>query len=704
MRLPWLSMIALLLPLGVHAQVTAPIQNHCYLGGTQAKVSGLKSTNYQQGIIPSCTVTVFLTGTQTPATIFSDASGTTLSNPFTANTANSVDPGGWIFYAGINQGYDIVMSGGIPPNVYADPVTLTDMVAPSSVAGCPLAGCNFSGPISAPKMLTLDPWVDPRDPAFGASCANNSAIDDSAALTNALGVACVSGLEVQISGTCWVQNPVIWPTDGTVCNHGFGLRGASTGGAIKAATNFPDTGTAAALIYRQYTDTGPAAQVTLRDITLDANSTASACATFEAQRLLFLDKVTCLSATGNGGGELNFGRAAGGSGLVGLTARDIDIDNGSIIAAKGAAARPNYGLYMNNNSPDGHVENVVVNQNAIAGVYVNSGNNDFTKLHPFGFTALQKPAATWPQYGIYLDSHAFTNWFNATQCDTVETSCFYANKGFFTALNTDLECNDGGTGSLCGEFLVTAEVGAIRIHLYGGRLQAGSLNPTGEPVNWLGTPDRSGSDWLVEWPTGQLGFGTGNILTIIPTLQTPNIFQPNVTGILNETGGAINVSSSTINPQVLVDSTVTTAFPFYSLQNGTNQWLMQIGGSGGAYQLLDKSTNNLVVNIAEGASADSLDISSTGLITTAKQIRTHGLLQNANGNFANSCLMTSGACTAQTFTAAFNFTPVCTCTWSGSGTLTGAIKCPATTTTVTPASTVGTDTAQISWICVGQPN
>ena len=112
--------------LPVFGQGAAAIEGYCSLGGTPAKVQGTQSTNTLLGIVPSCAVTVYLTGTQTKATIFADASGTSLSNPFTANAINSVNPGGWIFWAAINTGYDIVLSGGIPPNTYVTPVTLTD--------------------------------------------------------------------------------------------------------------------------------------------------------------------------------------------------------------------------------------------------------------------------------------------------------------------------------------------------------------------------------------------------------------------------------------------------------------------------------------------------------------------------------------------------------------------------------------------------
>jgi hypothetical protein len=105
------------------AQIGA-IMDYCNLGAAQAKTSGLQSSNYLQGVIPSCTVTVYLTGTTTLATIYADSSSTPLTNPFTATTA-----GQWIFYTAIGQGYDVVLSGGISPNTYPAPVTLTGLYA-----------------------------------------------------------------------------------------------------------------------------------------------------------------------------------------------------------------------------------------------------------------------------------------------------------------------------------------------------------------------------------------------------------------------------------------------------------------------------------------------------------------------------------------------------------------------------------------------
>lgn len=124
---------ALLLALSgasAHSQTSA-FNGVCFQGGVSAVTSGWSSANKLNGIIPSCTVSVYLTGTTTLATIYKDATNTPLSNPFTAAVLGSAAPGQWLFYAATGQGYDVVMSGGIAPLTYAQPVTLTDLIVPT---------------------------------------------------------------------------------------------------------------------------------------------------------------------------------------------------------------------------------------------------------------------------------------------------------------------------------------------------------------------------------------------------------------------------------------------------------------------------------------------------------------------------------------------------------------------------------------------
>ena len=146
------------------AQTYAPIQNYCSMGGVSALTSGLSSTNKLLGIVPSCTVTVYLTGTTTLATIYSNSAGTSLPNPFTATNLAGVAPGQWIFFvpAASSQAYDVVLSGGIPPNVYVNPVTLTGVSLGGGAGGSspPQYSVQFAttnGAFGSDSCITINP-------------------------------------------------------------------------------------------------------------------------------------------------------------------------------------------------------------------------------------------------------------------------------------------------------------------------------------------------------------------------------------------------------------------------------------------------------------------------------------------------------------------------------------------------------------------
>jgi hypothetical protein len=106
----------------------------CIQNGTQAVTSGLKSSNYLQGVVPYCTVTIYLTGTTTIAT-------TNPQTPLQAKSDGSIPP----IYATTGVGYDVKFSGGIYPNVYVTPVTLTDVQVGGSGGG--------GGGLSAPVLI-----------------------------------------------------------------------------------------------------------------------------------------------------------------------------------------------------------------------------------------------------------------------------------------------------------------------------------------------------------------------------------------------------------------------------------------------------------------------------------------------------------------------------------------------------------------------
>ena len=103
-----LFIFAFLLTSPLLAQYGA-VNGQCSVGGIKAKTQGANSDNTFMGSYPKCTVTVYLTGTATLATIYSNSTGTPLSNPFTAQV-NAL----WDFFAAQGVGYDVVLSGGSP--------------------------------------------------------------------------------------------------------------------------------------------------------------------------------------------------------------------------------------------------------------------------------------------------------------------------------------------------------------------------------------------------------------------------------------------------------------------------------------------------------------------------------------------------------------------------------------------------------------
>lgn len=99
------------------------VQGWCQDGGYTVSIAGVinASTNRFQRTFPSCTVTVYLTGTVTVATLYSDDGKppTAKANPFTAAST-----GQWSFYAAEGR-YDVRFSGG----GIASPFTLGDQYA-----------------------------------------------------------------------------------------------------------------------------------------------------------------------------------------------------------------------------------------------------------------------------------------------------------------------------------------------------------------------------------------------------------------------------------------------------------------------------------------------------------------------------------------------------------------------------------------------
>ncbi len=127
-----LLLIVLLIALPLAIQARAKVQGYAQQGGVVIVTAGTSSTTRSIRTFPLCTVTVFVTGTSTLATLFSDNSSTPRANPFTAASDAS-----YFFY--VNDGrYDITFSGtGI-----SVPFTLTDILVADSVSSTSIQSLN----------------------------------------------------------------------------------------------------------------------------------------------------------------------------------------------------------------------------------------------------------------------------------------------------------------------------------------------------------------------------------------------------------------------------------------------------------------------------------------------------------------------------------------------------------------------------------
>jgi hypothetical protein len=135
----WWLLFILLIPSFAHANQRETV--YCNRGGQSLIVSGLTGAPLVDASFPGCTVTVYLTGTLTLATITSDAAGLIpQANPFTADSF-----GVGYFYAANGTRVDIQLSGaGIPSYTIGD-VLLNDSISGPSIL--PLSN-TFSGAVN----------------------------------------------------------------------------------------------------------------------------------------------------------------------------------------------------------------------------------------------------------------------------------------------------------------------------------------------------------------------------------------------------------------------------------------------------------------------------------------------------------------------------------------------------------------------------
>ena len=228
-------LLALLLWPALALGQTGAYSGHTFVGGLPATTSGMNSSNYMDGIIPGASITVYLTGTTTKATIYADGSNTPLSNPFFSNLAPGTNPGGFIFWAAQNQGLDIQAQGGMgnascttSPLCYPTATTLQVDVYPNN-SFSPLPSLNCTGTGSS-QVCTFYGTVQ------GATLTDGTASLHAGSLTGA-----VNGT---FSGTVAAGTPIAQASGGTgnttgTAQHALNL---SSDFASQSASN-PNAGT-----------------------------------------------------------------------------------------------------------------------------------------------------------------------------------------------------------------------------------------------------------------------------------------------------------------------------------------------------------------------------------------------------------------------------------------------------------------------------
>src|SRR3990167_2783148 len=188
------------------------IQGWCEQGGYAVTVPGTPGSGSQrfQQTYRSCTVTVYLVGTVTLATLYSNDAGTAQANPFTASST-----GAWSFYSDCGR-YDVRFSGG----GIATPFTLGDFRIPNDV-------------------------FDVTD--FGAKCDGTT--NDYTAINNAriAATAQTNGGTVlipsNVSGVCLINSSITFDADVTLAFEGGGRisMASATTATINGSITAPPT-------------------------------------------------------------------------------------------------------------------------------------------------------------------------------------------------------------------------------------------------------------------------------------------------------------------------------------------------------------------------------------------------------------------------------------------------------------------------------
>lgn len=194
----------------------------CQDGNQSVVLGGLTSTTKVQRSYPLCTVSVFDHGTSNLSTIYSDATGTAKTNPFT-----SLSDGLWSFYAVPTSRYDITFSGS--SSGITIPFTIYDQSPPPGTNLTILNAQNYPGADTFAKINS----------AIGSvNCSSGCWINDGLSLgsteTESSGSIAISGKIVKLT-----LNAIYSWSSAAISNGLIQISGLAASGSDVSCNGFP---------------------------------------------------------------------------------------------------------------------------------------------------------------------------------------------------------------------------------------------------------------------------------------------------------------------------------------------------------------------------------------------------------------------------------------------------------------------------------
>lgn len=280
-------------------------QGYVERGGNSVTTGNLVSTTKVQKSFPLSTVTVYLTGTTTLASISSDSGGTPKANPFTADST-----GFWFFYGADGTTLDVKFSG-------------TGVSSPWTISGLTNAS---GGGSTAPNSFVAAMLCDGND---SHAAANVSTFAASIAAASAVG----GGVVYLPTGDCRVNTELSLPIAANPIRIvGVGQSYTGSTGTVITETSSSVARSVLAILSPYHSISG---------VQFNANHATSYGLYFANSTIVRLDRVSTINAKLDG-----MHSAASGINQAMWLSACYSVNNGALYATAGIA-----GDYTNNLTP-----------------------------------------------------------------------------------------------------------------------------------------------------------------------------------------------------------------------------------------------------------------------------------------------------------------------------------------------------------------